>query len=58
MTRTERDRLADALLSCFISPNVVDYNFEAANVVDVLARIADAINNVAKALRDHGKVEQ
>lgn len=38
--------LADALRQTVISPNVADSNFEAANVVDVLDRIAYQIGMV------------
>ncbi len=44
---------ADALRDTLISPNVSDSNFEPANVVDALAGIAQAINNLASAVREH-----
>ena len=55
--------IANALLATLISPNVVDSNFEDANIVDVVERLAVNIRHagediriglelVAKAIRD------
>lgn len=41
---------AQALKQCFVSPNVADANLEAANVVDVLHEVAEALNRIAAAL--------
>jgi hypothetical protein len=37
-----------ALLDCLISPNVADRNLEPANVVDVIDRVADAIDALSR----------
>ena len=44
------DMTAESLERCFISPNVVDSNFEHANVVDVLDRMASCVGAVANAI--------
>lgn len=46
----KNDRVADAIGACFISPNVPDSNFEAANVVDVIAGAGHNISRALKAL--------
>lgn len=43
--------IANALRDCLISPNVLDSNLEAANVVDAIAHLAGGVKNVDKALR-------
>ena len=35
--------VAEAILAAFVSPNVPDFNLEAANVVDVIADLAKSI---------------
>jgi hypothetical protein len=42
--------LAEVLREVLISPNVVDSNFEAANLVDTTDRIASALWAIAQAL--------
>jgi hypothetical protein len=42
--------IARTLESALISPNVLDYNLEPANIVDALAQIADALRTVARAI--------
>lgn len=41
---------ADALVRTLESPNVCDSNFENANVVDVINRLAIATNHIAQAI--------
>lgn len=43
-----------ALESCFISPNVSDSNFEAANVVDVINYLARSTGRIASAILPSG----
>lgn len=45
-----RDAVGDAIRETLISPNVVDSNGEAANVVDVLQRIANGTGKIASAI--------
>jgi hypothetical protein len=54
INQTETE-IADALRYALVSPNCLDSNWEAANVVDGLYRIADAINNLARAVRGEPK---
>jgi hypothetical protein len=49
---TEQNRVARAIGAAFISPNVMDSNWEAANVVDALAMIARSLHDVADAIRE------
>jgi hypothetical protein len=42
-TPTSTDKVARAILDTLISPNVSDSNMEAANVVDALESVANAI---------------
>ena len=44
------DKVAKAIIRVFESPNVSDKNMENANVVDVLDKISDALNQIAIAL--------
>jgi len=44
--------IVDALTATLISPNELDTNFEAANVVDGLFAIARELHNVAEAIRE------
>ncbi len=44
--------ITDGLGSTLISPNEVDLNMEAANVVDGLFAIARALHDVAAAIRE------
>ena len=46
----DNNEIAVALEQCFISPNVSDSNFESANLVDVVQRLADKTGSVAKAI--------
>jgi hypothetical protein len=65
MTRTSDDRIADAIDRSLISPNIWGSNGEPANIVDALhelARavrnlggIADALGDLAAAVREHNK---
>jgi len=63
MRTMAESEIANALLATLISPNVVDSNFEDANIVDVVERLAVNIRHagediriglelVAKAIRD------
>ena len=63
MGSTATEHLAAALSATLISANVPDSNFEAANVVDALDRLADAgfaiataLNAVAEAQRSDGRL--
>ena len=49
------DAIALALRETLMSPNVSDSNWEAANVVDVLAMVARAIHDLADAVRETGR---
>ena len=53
-----REDIANAIRSGFISPNVMDSNLEAANVVDVLERVAQAGFAIAKAINSLAEAEQ
>lgn len=44
------ERLAEAIWGTLQSPNELDSNWEAANVVDGLAKIARAIHRLAEAV--------
>lgn len=44
------DPIANAIYETLISPNEIDRNLEAANVVDGLFAIARALHHVARAL--------
>ena len=44
--------IAKTLAACLISPNVADANAEPANIVDALAMIAGAIQELAAAVRN------
>ena len=57
MTKEAAHIIARALNEVFISPNVRDSNFEDANIVDVLDRIASALFRVAEALRE-GEIDK
>jgi hypothetical protein len=63
MKTEDVQKIVNQMYNCFISPNVSDANFEAANLVDVvddvanaLFQIAKAINGLAEAVRDSGNV--
>lgn len=45
----ERDAVAEAIERTLVSPNELDSNYEAANVVDGLYAIARAIHHLARA---------
>jgi len=63
----KRNEIAKAIVDTFSSPNVMDSNFETANIVDVIERLAASIKFAAKhigngdastymgALEAHGK---
>lgn len=55
VTENASSSVAQALLQTLISPNESDSNFESANVVDALCKIARAIHHVAEAIE--GKKE-
>ena len=44
------DALEETLERCFTSPNVNDSNFEPANLVDVMDRLASKTGLIAKAI--------
>jgi hypothetical protein len=48
VSTSKTDQVAKALLETLISPNVSDSNWEAANVVDVIADVANAIWKIAR----------
>lgn len=50
----KNDQIADALDRCFVSPNVEDSNGEAANLVDVVNRLAFRTGQVAEAICPRG----
>lgn len=52
--KTDPGPIAEAIRDTFTSPNVLDANYEAANVVDALAEIAEAIRDLADATRGQG----
>jgi len=63
MKTEDVQKIVNQMYNCFISPNVSDANFEAANLVDVvddvanaLFQIAKAIDGLAEAVRDSGNV--
>ena len=41
---------AETIARCLVSPNLLDNNYEPANVVDALGHIADGAKNVALAI--------
>ena len=47
-----------AIRDVFISPNVADKNFEAANVVDTLDDIARGLFAIARAINKKGDSEE
>lgn len=51
----EQDEIAKALWGVFMSPNELDRNMEAANVVDALYSIARGLYAVADAIRDRSQ---
>ena len=53
----ESSDVAGAIERSLISPNEMDRNMEPANVVDALAAIARAINNLAKAVKLLGEAK-
>lgn len=50
----EPDEIAAAITYAFNSPNVIDSNFEHANLVDVVNFAANNLNRVAKAITADG----
>ena len=48
----ETKDLRAALSDVFVSPNEMDSNMEAANIVDGLFAIARALNRIGKCLED------
>jgi hypothetical protein len=63
MKTEDVQKIVSKMHGCFISENVSDSNFEAANLVDVghsvaqgLFRIAKAIDGLAEAVRNSEKV--
>ena len=55
---TTNDAVAKAINANLNSPNVLDSNFEPANVVDVLHDIAGALHRIAAALEHEPKEGQ
>ena len=53
MSKLDETPLADLIYDCFSSPNVMDNNGEAANVVDALDKIGSALHRIADAFEDH-----
>lgn len=51
VTRGSRDALAEAIVRVLESPNELDQNLEAANVVDALCQHARAMHRVAEGLQ-------
>ena len=49
------DKVARAIIRVFESPNVMDTNFENANIVDVLNHIAHALEGIAEAIKNKEK---
>lgn len=50
MTRDNIEAIGYSLERCFISPNVADSNFEAANLVDVIQRLSEQTCKIARAI--------
>jgi hypothetical protein len=50
MAESDTHKLAVAIDRNFTSPNVADSNFEAANIVDVMHSLAQAIHHLADAI--------
>jgi hypothetical protein len=50
MKTEDVSKICKHLVHCFTSPNVSDSNFEAANMVDVLASVAGGLFAIAKAI--------
>jgi hypothetical protein len=53
--REDGDNIADAIREVFVSGNVLDSNWEPANLVDVVQRVADALNRLAAAVEESNK---
>ena len=53
---SELYEIAESIERCFISPNVSDSNFEAANIVDVLQRVANGSGEIADAISRRGSM--
>lgn len=49
------DGIANAIRQTLISPNVMDSNFEDANIVDVLSDVANGLCRIAKAIEKHAE---
>jgi hypothetical protein len=55
MTTDQCERLCDTLRYVFVSPNVCDSNFEAANLVDVVANVGNGLHRIAAAIETLAK---
>lgn len=53
--REDGDNIAEAIRYAFVSGNVLDSNWEPANLVDVVQRVADALNRLAAAVEESNK---
>jgi hypothetical protein len=51
---TKTDQLAEAMRFVFVSPNVSDSNFEAANIVDVIDKVACGLFAIRNAIVPSG----
>ena len=51
MTKVEQNKIAEALIRVFESPNVTDSNLEDANIVDALDDIARGLHFVGRELK-------
>ena len=52
MTKVEQNKIAEALIRVFESPNVTDSNLEDANIVDALDDIARGLFFVGRQLKN------
>ena len=50
MKTEDVNKICSHLVHCFTSTNVSDSNFEAANMVDVLDKVADGLFAISKAI--------
>lgn len=48
----EKDKIANAISSVFVSPNVLDSNLEPANIVDAINHLANANMAISNSLLD------
>ena len=51
------ENIAQAIRDTLISPNEVDRNLEAANIVDALFAVARGLFAIAEAIKEHGKAD-